>query len=69
MEIKELVKSPEYHVANKKYTILENYPPEHDHIWQKTMDLKLERTDNCRIRNVLQKHKCSICGKEKWEVV
>jgi len=48
---------------------IEEYPPKHDHIRQKTMDLKLERTDNCRIRNIFQKSICKVCGEEKWEEV
>jgi len=48
---------------------IENYPPKHDHIWQKTMDLKVERSDNCRVTGIIQKLVCPYCGEEKWEEV
>jgi len=38
-------------------------------VWQKTMDLKVKRADNCRVTGIIQKLVCPWCGEEKWEEV
>ena len=59
---------------------IEEYPPKHDHIWQKTMDLKWDENYWVSSRRIVrmyshiyavlkQKLVCPYCGEEKWEEV